>query len=306
MSRNPGNAQPGNAQPGRLYVFVVLSLAAFLCLFMMFRDRSQIFETSVVFRPVSMNGGEVAADQLEVARSDAQIRLVTPEFILDSLQDAGVVSGDATPELLEISGEIASRMRMRATTSGKNVFLELSLITERPAAGIRLLDSMMARCESMAGDTDSPAVIQASPAGIQASPAGIRASPAAVSQQQARAITRDNLAKISLASLACGWMGLLLRRRSLSGSRLVTKVDVADTAGVPVVGDFVERFQLPERDRVMVRRRTLRAGLHFAELVVAAVFLLMMFQLATREALLSQFVDNPLAAYSEVLTRVMG
>ncbi len=299
MSRNPGNAQPGNAQPGRLYVFVVLSLAAFLCLFMMFRNRSQIFETSVVFRPVSMNGVEIAADQLEVARSDAQVRLITAEFVLASLQDAGVVSGDASPQLLEISGEIASRMRMRATTSGKNVFLELSLITERPAAGIRLLDSMMARYESAAGDTDSPA-------GIQASPAGIRASPAAVSRQQARAITRDNLAKISLASLACGWMGLLLRRRSLSGSRLVTKVDVVETAGVPVVGDFVERFQLPERDRVMVRRRTLRAGLHFAELVVAAVFLLMMFQLATREALLSQFVDNPLSAYGEVLTRFIG
>ena len=82
---------------------------------------------------------------------------------------------------------------------------------------------------------------------------------------------------------------------------------------LPVVADFSDdaheelagtREVVAEEQ--LVRSRTLTAVLRVAEVAVAAAFLLMVFHLATKDTLLDRFVSDPLAAYGEVLTYVIG
>ena len=82
---------------------------------------------------------------------------------------------------------------------------------------------------------------------------------------------------------------------------------------LPVVGDFIDETQavlretLTELDVQQARRRRIfTTVLRAAELAVAAVFLLMVYHLATQNALLDRFITDPLAAYGEVLTYTIG
>jgi hypothetical protein len=56
----------------------------------------------------------------------------------------------------------------------------------------------------------------------------------------------------------------------------------------------------------MRRRRVSHVAMRAAELTVAAVFLMMVYQLCTRAGLPGRFLDDPFAAYGEVLTHVIG
>ena len=99
-------------QPSPVYVFVVLSLAAFLLLFTVWRRPRAQYNTEVTIRATEMIGSEIASDE-ELLAMSAELRegLLSPESVLQSLENAGMVRGDAWPEMLAIASEISGRMR---------------------------------------------------------------------------------------------------------------------------------------------------------------------------------------------------
>ena len=116
---------------------------------------------------------------------------------------------------------------------------------------------------------------------------------------------------LSIVSACVGAFGLILRDRAENPSLLINNQQAEQV--LPVVADFSDdgheelagaREVVAEEQ--LARNRTLTAVLRVAEVAVAAAFLLMVFHLATRDTLLDRFITNPLAAYGEVLTYVVG
>ena len=282
--------------PSPVYVFVVLSLAAFLALFTVVRKQGLVYETSIAYSVNVANPDQLPTELVDALRVQAESKMTTPEFVLDSMRHAEIVAAncESTPEALEIAQGIADRMRFRsipienqASRTAASARRELVLVTERPKAGIRLLDSMLADL-------------------ARSSKHEIASFPATIIHQHGGSVSPTGLLMLIVSSGMVGFLGLMLHESSKQTPVLYTNDDVTEIAGVPVVADFVEDQTFPDREAIMVRRRAFRFAVRTAELVIAAVFLVMICNLFVRDALMTRFVSNPLAAYGEVLASLTG
>ena len=280
-------------QPSPPYVFVVLSLAAFLTLFTLFCSRKTIYETYADIRLSATESQQAARTRREqmsdltILRDSAAATLLNAESIFEALKHANMLGGDRSPEKLQISKDIASRMRVDVIDGGNDPKVQLALVTENPAAGIRLLDSMLHDFQSI-------------------SPAAIDYSPAMISRCHGGSVSSLGLLQLSFVSAIAGCLGLALLYGSTAGSTLFSDRQVSLICGLPVIAHVGDATDMPIRDKRLVRSRALRVSLRTAELVVAAVFALMVYHLATKGALMTRFVDDPLATYGEVLARFVG
>ena len=279
--------------PSPIYVFVVMSLAAFLTLFTIVRKQGVVYETSAEFAVEVANSTELPEALIETVWVQAESKLIRPTFVLDAMRHSKIVPADCetTPETLAIAKGITDRMRFRKLYPGDNKpnapRCAIVLLTEKPDVGNQLLDTMLADLAKTSSHQ-------------------ITAAPAAVARKHGGSVSSTGLFLLLASSCMLGFLGLMLHDSSKQTEVLYTNDEVTEIAGVPVVADFVEDGTFPAREAIMVRRRAFHLSLRFAELVVAAVFLLMVCNLAIRDAFMSRFVSNPLAAYSEVLSTLMG
>lgn len=283
-------------QPSPPYVFVVLSLAAFLTLFTLFCSRKTIYETTADIQlsaarlqqlPMNPSQRGQRLDELTILRDTAAVTLLKGDFIFDALSHADMLGGEKSPEKLQIANDIASRMRVDLVDSNEAPRVRLALVTENPAAGIRLLDSMLNDFQ------DNSATL-------------IERHPARISRRHGGTLSSFGLLQLSFVSAIVGCLGLALLYGSTSGSTLLNRRQVSRISGLPVLAHVGDATTIPVRDRQLVRSRALQVGLRTAELVVAAVFALMVYHLTTKDALMTRFVDDPLAAYGEVLAKFVG
>ena len=285
-------------QPSPVYVFVVLSLAAFLTLFTFCRKPGIVYRTEVLFRQ-ALQSSEVADSKAGTAAIEKTLeqQLLDPEFVLSAMRRGEMIRGATTPETLAIAASIAKRMNVHAHAAQGETLLRLSLITERPKAGLRLLDAMS---QQFSAETTGPMAN-----------AEIRSFPATIADRRGGTIDSLSWFLLSIASACVGVFGLVLRDRAEKPSLLISNEQAEQV--LPVVADFSDdaheelagtREVVAEEQ--LVRSRTLTAVLRVAEVAVAAAFLLMVFHLATKDTLLDRFVSDPLAAYGEVLTYVIG
>ena len=167
--------------------------------------------------------------------------------------------------------------------------VRLSLLTQRPDAGCILLDGLAEHL--LASKTVEAA----------------EAFPATVSQQRGGSITPYRLFWLSLLSSFVGVLGLILHDRAKSKAVLRSPEDVQQASGLPAVISMLDQDRLTTSEQNhRQQERIFSAALRASELSIAVVFLLMVLNLATQNALVDRFVADPLAAYGEVLTRVLG
>ncbi len=127
-----------SSKPSSVYVFVVMSLAAFLTLFTICRQPATQFVAEV--RIALPDDAESDTFPIDHVRQS----LLDPPRVLNSLRQAGMIHGDANPEMLKIAAEITSRMRIDSyVAQDKQQFAKLSLATEHPKVGTHLLEQMM-------------------------------------------------------------------------------------------------------------------------------------------------------------------
>lgn len=278
-------------RPSRVYVFVVLSLAAFLTLFTFFRAPGITYQTQVTFRPKSAGGGPYTPEFLRQFKSEIESKLLAPAFVLDAMRKGGLIQCDTTPETLKISGRIAERMQVHVREHDSQLYGRITLATERPESGLKLLDSMLRDIPSLSTCANTNAV---------------ETRPAVISGQRGGSVTRARLMQLGFLSSLFGLLGLVLASRIRPSTTLLTRQEVSDAAGVPVVADFAAGIALPQNRENRTQRRTFSIVLRAAELAVAAVFFLMVFHLATRDAMATRFVADPLAAYGEMVASMIG
>lgn len=284
MSKSSPDLSSTHVSP--IYAFVVLSLAAFLTMFTFCRKPGIVFETQSVFQLSQLPAG-VDLDQV---REGLEETMLAPEYVLDAMRNADIIRGDTSPETLAIAKNIARRMRLSTATQHDQNYARLTLVTERPEAGMDLLNGMV--------KTLQPA---------DAASGALEAYPATITRQRGGSINAERLLVLCIAAAVVGLFGLVLCDRAKKSPILLTNEDVTTVTGVPVVGDFFDESTAHEaRERQIYRQRSFSFALRIAELGVAAVFVLMVYQLATKDALLNRFLIDPLAVYGEVLTRVIG
>ncbi len=288
-----------------VYVFVVLTLAAFLTLFAFWRTPGIVYETQVLFRVSSHDATDAGTAQL--VRSQFEDALLTSESVLEGLRAAGMLEGETTPDMLTISQGIVDRLQVRTEQNQTNTpetWVWLSLATEHPEAAIALLQKMS---EQAVTDQNSllPEIVEASDTNV------ITATPPTVAGRRGGSIDAYGWFLLAIPSCIVGVVGLVLCDRARN-PRVLTSQEQAEQV-LPVVGDFIDETQavlretLTELDAQQARRRRIfTTVLRAAELAVAAVFLLMVYHLATQNALLDRFITDPLAAYGEVLTYTIG
>ena len=266
-----------------------MSLAAFLILFTFCRDPGIVYETEAVFRG-SVNRQVVSESAVEGMRTELERLVLKPEFVLDAMRQADIIRGDVSSETLKIAASIADRMRLRADTYDGQAFMRLSLVTERPQAGITLLNSMG---ELVPTTIDTGSLVT---------------NPATITRQRGGSISAFELIWLCVTSCLAGVAGLAMCKNTQESPIILTRAEVRELAGVPIVGDFDDSpSQRGESAGMRIaRQRTFGAAMRVAELAVAAVFFLMLYQFATRDALLDRFLVDPLATYGEVLTHVIG
>jgi|GEM_PF-6228144 len=289
-----------STQPSPVYVFVVLSLAAFLTLFTFCRKPGIAYRTEVFFRqtldPSELSAQIADENVIEETRLRFEQQMLEPEFMLNAMRSAKMIRGTTTPETLAIAESIAKRMRVDAKVAQGQASMRLSLITERPKAALNLLDAMSQQLVEMPGSKEH---------------GEIRLFPATIADRRGGTIDTFRWFLLSIASACVGVFGLVLRDRAENPRLLVSNEQTEQV--LPVVADFSDdaheelvgaRVEVAEEQ--WVRSRTLTAVLRVGEIAVAAAFLLMVFHLATKDTLIDRFVSNPLAAYGEVLTYVIG
>ena len=269
-------------KPSSIYVFVVLATAAFLTLFVFFRRPGITYETQVTFR--------TDATSAVTQAQDAKSKLLAPEFVLDAMRQANFLKGETNPESLGIAKSIADRMRVATSKHDAGTYTHVMLVTKRPKAGIKLLDGMMHVMVDKAGDDAAKFVTH----------------PAVISRQHGGSVSPFDLILLLIASAVMGVVGLVLADRIDESDILHTPEEVDRVAGIPVLGNFADVTDDADLSQLAVRRRAFRFALRAAELSVAAVFVLMIYNLVTQHALLTRFMHDPLAAYGEVLTHVIG
>lgn len=284
------------ADTNPFYVFVVLTLAAFLLTFAFTRKPGVVYKTNAVLR-VDAEAGEIVGEH---TASEVQQELVSmllaPEFVADAMRSADMIRGENTPEFLAVAQSIAERIAMTATSYQPlgqlgHTRVTLSLVTERPEAGISLLTELSRQA--------------------QQANSRIQMFEPFVADQVGGSITQLQWIALAVISSFVGLIGLVLADRARESNVLVSIQQAEEV--LPVVADFCDpenadyvlAVQTAESEQKF-RQRTFKTVLRCAELAVAAVFLLMTYQLATQQTLVERFVANPLAAYGEVLSRVVG
>ena len=285
-----------NADTNPIYVFVVLSLAAFLMMFAFTRDPGIVYKTQAVLRVDAKPNELVDAATATKIQNEFSSRLLDHEFLLDAMRAADMVRGETTPQLLAVARDIAERMSLTAMSHQPlqqqgHTRVQLALVTERPDAGIALLTELSRKAK----ETD----------------ARIETFAPFVANQAGGSIDQFQWFLLASLSTIIGLVGLVLADRARK-TRMLIETEHAEEV-LPVVADFCDREDLEYVGAVeaaqndqRVRRRTFITALRIAEVAVAAVFLLMIYHLATKQTLLDRFIANPLAAYSEVLSSVIG
>ena len=269
--------------PSSAYVFVVVSLAAFLTLFTIWRKPAPEFVARVDVPLHSLAEAQGSMDM-----TDVQAELLDPECILQALVNSGMLSGDAQVEMLKIANEIAARMRLHVGDSQSEPSLpQLSLRTQHPDMAIRLLDQLLLDRDANVPDAD------------------LSAQPATAQRIKGAVIPVGSLVLLMLCSLLVGTGGLMLLEQSQTPRTLLTKGDVVAITKLPVVMDFTSRIDLPERTAHMAWKRRFRTAVRVAEVAVAAAILLMVYNVITQQAFVGLLVTDPLAAYSEALGRML-
>ncbi len=277
--------------PSPVYVFVVLSLAAFLLLFTVWRRPRAQYNTQVTIRAKEMIGQEVATNE-ELLAMSAELReeLLSPESVLQSLQNAGMIRGDGQPEMLSIAGEIAGRMRAHYFTNEGQAFMRVSLLTEHPEVGMTLLNQMMADLQSLAAKNDTMLEI----------------NPSIAKRIRGAAVSPSSLMLLVLCSSLVGILGLALLEQAKEREVLLTHDDVIATSRLPVIADFAVEAEIPERMKQIAWKRRFRFAICVAEIAIAAVVLLMLFNTATQKPFPNLLLQDPLAAYNDALYRLLG
>lgn len=267
-------------QPSPTYVFVVLSLAAFLTLFTLWRRPVAQYVASVsVMPPASFADDELPEpDRLHAL----QAALLSPESVLQALQHADMMDGDGQPEMLEIAAEIASRMRVTSAPADGKLFFQLALRTEHPGVALKLLEQMLEDTSLLA------------------------AAPATATRMRGTAIPASSLVLLILCSVLVGVGGLMLSEQSKQSPVLVTEDEVMETANLPVIVDFTRDMELPARTRQIAWRRRFGSAVRAAELAIAATIVLILYNVLTQHAFSDLLVSDPLSAYSEALGRFLG
>ena len=278
-------------RPSNVYVFVVLSLAAFLALFTCFRKPGMAYQTQVTFRPTEAGEGPFGSVFLSEFKSEIHSKLLAPEFILDAMRHADLIESETSPETLSIAEEIANRMQVRVREMDAKLYGRVELTTERPEAGIKLLDSMMRDMPSLQTCNNS---------------SDIETHAAAITRPRGGSVNRARLLQLWVASGLFGLLGVVWASRNGRSVTLQSGKEVSEVSGLPVIADFSLGKSLTATEQLRPKRRSFGIVLRAAELAVAAVFLVMVFNLITRDALATRFVDDPLAAYGEVLTNIIS
>jgi hypothetical protein len=199
-----------------------------------------------------------------------------------------MISGSTTDETLRISQEIASRLRVQVVPENDPKLGQLTLVTSHPTVAVRLLDSML----QIASSEESSDIIS------------FAVQPAAVARIRGGSVTSGKLFLVSACSGIIGFCGVFWTKRARASSLLYTSREVKETAGVPVIANLVDDATFPARARQIWRRRLTRFAVGAAEMTIGAVFLVMIFQLSTLDAFAMRFIQDPLAAYGEALTRL--
>lgn len=261
-------------QPSLLYVFVTLFLATFLLLFTIWREPGTLYEAAAEF--------ETTATPQEL--SDA----FSARAILTALHHAEMVRG-AHPDLLRIAEEIADRMHVEV--ADRSPAGKLTLRTRHPEAAIKLLDTLVA---DIAHTPESVALVT-------------HPQPTKIVGVRGGSVRGGQLSVLSVLASIIALCGVVFSSRAHACKLLLTRGEVERATGLPVVTELTGKVQLPEKTTKRVaERRFSSVALWAAELTVAGVFLLMVYQLATESGLPSRFLHDPLAAYGEVLTEVIG
>ena len=139
-----GEVMSQNADTNPFYVFLVLSLAAFLLMFAFSREPGIVFRTDAVLR-VDAEAGEVVNEATAGrVRNEMQATMLAPEFVVDAMRSADMIRGETTPQIRGVADSIAQRISLAATSYQPlgqlgHTRVTLSLVTERPEAGISLL-----------------------------------------------------------------------------------------------------------------------------------------------------------------------
>lgn len=279
-------------QPSPAYAFVVISLAAFLILFTIVRRPQTQYITHVRI-PVNLESANPGAVSTGTADKLAPIRsvLLSPEFVLDSLRQAGMVQGDTTPALKAVATEIVSRMQIAIPNRENLNDVRLLLATDHPSVGMKMLDQMMAdlKQHEIASELGLGTLAAAHAGRIRGS-----------------AIAAPNLLLLIMTSALVG-LGCLVwldQTNRLSQHVVLTTDDVTAVTGLPVLADFMADQALPARDQRQSRRFRFRLAMRGAEASVATVALLMVVNVATVQAFSDLLIHDPLTAYSEALTRI--
>ena len=275
-------------QPSTVYIFVVFSLAAFLLLFTFFRTPGITYETQVVFTQ-AITTEESATPDVNAEEAKAAKLLLSPTFVLDAMRQAQMMRGETNEETLGIAKRITDRMRVKTTQLNGAISTRLLLFTHHPEAATKLLDSLMQQLQT------APSY----------STANISTHPAIISRQRGGSVAATDLLLLAVMSCLAGGFGLLCSGR-LDSSVLRTPEDVDQLAGLPVLANFARRSADSHDGDYLVRRRAFDVAVRIAELSVAAIFLLMVYNLVTQDALMTRFANDPLAAYGEVITNLVS
>ena len=279
-----------NQQPSPIYVFVVISLAAFLTLFTLWRRPRPQYVASVVV-PVAASYGDQAAKQSHSGHINSlRQQLLNADFVMQSLKNAGIMKGEAKPEMLDIADEIASRMRLDLFNSQNNTVLKLSMLTKHPVVGTTVLDQMVQDYQSSIG----------------ASATAPTASAATASRVRGESIHASSLVLLILCSALVGIGGLMLLEQSKETAVLLTENEVMATTQLPVLADFSRHLAVPARTRQLAWRRRFRTAVSVAEIAIAAAIVLMIYNMATQHSFSNLLFSDPLSAYSDAVCRILG
>jgi len=277
-------------QPSPVYVFIVLSLAAFLTLFTVWRRPRAQYSTEVAVRASERVQDATTDEELLAMSAELRKELLSPESVLQSLQNAGMVRGDAKPEMLAIAGEVAGRMQANYFSNQDQAFMRVGLRTEHPKVGETLLNQMMLDLKDQVSKNGTTLEVNS-----------------AISRRiRGTAVAPSSLLLLILCSSLFGILGLALLEKTKDGEVLLTNKDVTTTARLPVIADFASDQEIPERTRQLAWHRRFQLVVRVAEVSIAAVVLLMFYNLATQQPFPNLLVQDPLAAYNDALGRLLG
>ena len=271
----------GNTHPNSLYVFLVLFLAAFMTLFIVWRSPGIWYDVQAQVVAADM---ELLATQEFVSLTGQELH--DTDFILASMQEAKLIQGELTAHLKSIAERIGRRLDVESgDTEDGRATLFLTIETQNFQAALRLLDAMTQRAVKTA-KTEMVAI------------------PAAILGQRGGSIRPGQLIVLAVLSSIIGFCGVWLAVRARPSPVLCSEQEVNEAVGLPVLASLQEPVGKRLFHASAYRRSILRTLLTTAECGISAVLLWMIFQFATVNAFAARFYSDPLAAYGEALSRI--